>query len=357
MDNNTFWVLYGTGHERFPYRLRVIKNKEILLDLMAQDRWPGTKGNIFCMQSDGRMEEGQEEIERVPIINFSAYGKRISLTLDRANRKRCSFLFLTKKYKNKEGEYEQIFWQTQQGLSSRKSKYKLAYSRGTGITVFVDSAERYAWKFPGTETVKEKLPIGDYAIKDDYGYLAVVERKTFSNLMGEFGNLKKFHQHLLELDSCKNSALLVEASYLDFLDKNKIRPYTGSFGAKAIAEIQALHPALPLVFCGSRKAAIAWTFHYFQTIAAKAKDLPEGVVKDSSVKYGAVNKAVYNEDEARRTVLKDMPDKFTTRLFRENLPQLRAVEARRLLEKMKNEGILSVEKNGRDLVWKKLCTD
>jgi len=38
------------------------------------------------------------------------YGKRLAIVLDRAINKRCEFLFLKKKYKQKEGEYEQIEW-------------------------------------------------------------------------------------------------------------------------------------------------------------------------------------------------------------------------------------------------------
>jgi ERCC4-type nuclease len=358
MAEQSYWVIKKTGHLKFPYRLTIVKGGEELLDLFVQDKWPGTKGNIFCIQTAGReaMCMAEEEIERVPVVGYSHFGKRITVILDRAINKRCSFLFLMKSYKGKEGEYEQIFWQTQTGLTGHKSKYKLAYSRNKDLTIFTDTAERYAWNFPGAETVKEKLPIGDYAIKDDFGFLAVVERKTFNNLMGEFGNLRKFHQHLSELETCRNSALVVEANYSDFLNNEKIRPYTGNFGAKAIAEIQAAHPEMSFVFAGGRKIAIAWTFHYFQAIKAKNQDDASGasVIRSSAAKYGAAVPATYCEDEARRMILSQMPAEFTTIQLRHNLPKIKSVAVRRVLEKLKNEGVLETEKKGRDILWRRI---
>lgn len=355
MPDKTFWIIKKTEYRKFPYRLTISRGAEIFLDLLVQDRWPGSGRNIFCIRPDGSGEtdEAETEIERVPVLNYSVFGKRLTVILDRATQKRCSFLFLTKGYKNREGEYEQIFWQTQQGLAQRKTKYKLAYCKTQETEVFVDSGERYAWNFPGAKTVKERLPIGDYAIKDKFGFLAIIERKTFSNMMGELGNLKKFHQHLCELGSCKNSALVVEANYGDFLNPKKIKPYFGNFGAKAIAEIQAVHPKLPVVFAGSRKMAAIWAQNFFNLAGAgNAEYLPKDL-RDSSAKYGSEKTVSFSEDEARRTVFQNMPDCFTTKNLLENLPRLSNVRARIFLEKLKKEGVLQAEKNGRNIIWKK----
>lgn len=356
MPAQTFCIIKQTGHKKFPYRLTISKGEEIFLDLFTQDRWPGAKGNIFCIRTAGResISVEEKEIERNLVLNYSLFGKRLTLILDRPTKKRCSFLFLTKSYKTKEGEYEQIFWQTQQGLTGHRSKYKLAYSRDKDITIFSDTSERYAWNFPSANIVYEKLPIGDYAIKDNFGFLAIVERKTFANLMSEFGNLKKFHQSLTELEICKNSALVIEATYADFLDKNKIHPYTGNFGAKAIAEIQAAHPNLAFIFAGSRKLAIAWTWHFFMATQATNNDSSSMMARESVAKYGARKNVFYNEDQARRLIFTQMPKEFTTTQFRANLPEMPAVNIRRILDKLKNEGVLLVEKKGKDLVWNRI---
>ncbi len=123
------WKIYSTDNLKFPYRLKIENDKEIILDLLVQDKWPGTKGNIFCLRST---QENLKEldklplIEEVPVFNFQKYGKRWSCVLSRPIRKRFSFLFLQKKFKNKDEFYEQIFWQTQTGLTSYKAKYKLS---------------------------------------------------------------------------------------------------------------------------------------------------------------------------------------------------------------------------------------
>ena len=358
MFKKTFWKILKTGHPKFPFRLIIAKGSETLLDLYVQDRWPGTRGNIFCIRASGRDDLGgtEVEIENVPIVNFSSYGKRITIILDRPTQKRCSFLFLAKEYKSKEGEYEQIFWQTQQGLTQRKTKYKLTYYKTQELTVFIDTAERYAWNFLA-KIIKEKLPIGDYAVKDQFGFLAVVERKTFANLMAEFGNLKKFHQHLHELEVCKNSALVVEATYGDFLNAEKIKPYVGQFGAKAIAEIQAAHPKLPVIFAGSRKMAQIWAQNFFAAVSVKNSDYLSDEVRESIAKYGSERGAAFSDDEARRAVFSTMPECFTTRNLVDNVPRLSYLKSSAFLKKLENEGVLNSEKERGRIIWRKVSKE
>ncbi len=357
MNHNAIWTIRSTGHSRFPYCVIVSRGKDILLQLYTQDKWPGTRGNIFCLrelkENVGKTEKGQI-IESVSVISYKMYGKRLTIILDRATKKRCNFLFLTKKYKHKEGEYEQIFWQTQQGLAQHRPKYKLAYNKKEELTVFIDTGESYPWKFPLTNVIKQPLDAGDYAIKDKFGILAVIERKTFNNFVGEFRNLKKLHQYLSELESRKNCALVVEANYNDFLDKKKIAPYTPSFAAKAIAEIQSFHPDLPMVFCGSRKSAIIWSYNFFKSVSSQASSDFSEVIRDSVAKYGISRNVVSSEDEARRIIFTRMPDEFTTRQLKDFMPRLSPGKVRNILENIKSEKLLTSEMSGRNLVWKKI---
>jgi ERCC4-type nuclease len=349
-----FWILKKTGNPKFPYRVTVVKSGEAVLDLYVQDKWPGTKGNIFCLSATEREPYcGEEELERVGVVNYQVYGKRVTIILDRPIRKRCNFLFLTKPYKNKPGEYEQIFWQTQQGLEQRKTKYKLSYNKSSALQVFIDTQERYAWNFPGLDSIKEKLPIGDYAIKDDFGVLAVVERKTLNNLKAEFNNLKKFHQHLSELEAYRYSALVVEAAYTDFLNPDKAAPYQPGFTAKALAEIQVDHPNLSIIFAGSRKAAVVWAQNFFRTCLSKRRDNAPEKLKDSSAKYGTSHIADAPMDEIRRIVFQEMPEHFTTTQLKNCAPAHRQADVRRVLEQLKAEGRLQSDKQGRNLLWRK----
>ncbi|MFO7807252.1 MAG: ERCC4 domain-containing protein [Candidatus Moraniibacteriota bacterium] len=355
MSNQSIWTIRKTQNPKFPFRLTIYNGKEVLLDLYTQDKWPGTKGNIFCLRALSRVtpEEEGEEIERVPVWKYGVYGKRATVILDRSKQKRCSFLFLTRAYKQKEGEYEQIFWQTQQGLTQHKSKYKLSYNKREDLKIFIDSGERYPWKFPGAEEFRENLPLGDYAIKDSCGLLTVVERKTFSNIMSEFGNLKKFHQHLSELENCRHSALVVEANYDDFLDKKKIKPYTGFFAVKALGEIQASHPDLPVIFAGSRKSAMVWSYNFFTNTAAKSRDSSCDYLRESVSKYNNTQVPKLIEDEIRRKVFQEMPDEFTTSQMKNLMPRCNVQFIRQNLEKLKKEGVISKAKSGREVLWQK----
>jgi ERCC4-type nuclease len=354
MSSRTVWIIRKTQNPKFPFRLTISDGKKVLLDLYIQDKWPGTKGNIFCLRVFSGVEPEDEgpEVERVSVWRYGVYGKRATVILDRARQKRCSFLFLTRAYKQKEGEYEQIFWQTQQGLSQHKSSYKLSYNKKENLRVFVDTGERYPWKFPGAEEIRENLPLGDYCIKDEYGILAVAERKTFNNLMAEFSNLKKFHQHLSELENCRHGVLIVEANYADFLNKEKIKPYKGFFAAKAVGELQASHPQLPVIFAGNRKLAIVWAYNFFSNIKAKSKDYSGHYLKESAAKYRPGKVSLFSEDEIRRVVCKEMPDEFTTAEMNNKIPNKDKQFIRTVLTKLEKEGLLSRAKPGREIIWK-----
>ena len=136
------------------------------------------------------------------------------------------------------------------------------------LVVRIHSNEKYLWRFPGTVTQRGAIAAGDYALMDIDGdrMLAVVECKTLDNLLADFGMIPVLHERLAELAAQHNHALVIEASYADFLNPKKVHHYAQSFCAKAIAELYALHPTLRIVFCANRQAANEWTRHFFTAI-------------------------------------------------------------------------------------------
>ena len=359
MKTKERWILSKNEGNRFPFQISIIKNKQILLSLLVQDKWPGTKGNIFCYRpEETKMPDQKDIVENFGILTYNQYGKRLNVVLDRPQKKRCSFLFLKKKYKNKPGEYEQIFWQTRSGLTQRGPGYKLSYYNQRSYCVYVDSSERYAWNFPGLQSSTEKLPVGDYAIKDDHGLLAVIERKTFDNLVHEFGNLKKFHQILYELEAYRYSALVLEATYEDFLKADKLKYYQPSFAKKAIAEIQALHPSLPVIFAGGRKYAIEWTRNFFtSTIGSKkrSQQLPDKVA-ESIAHYGKTKSLTGGvETELKRFILSQDRTKFKIQTIRDNFSELTDSTIRRVLHKLRDENMIELHGSGKAAYW--TCTN
>lgn len=262
------WIMERCASERFPYRLRILKGREPWLNLRVQDRWPAANRNIFCLREKEPPEPGEVlgEIERVPVLALQRRGRRLSVVLDRSRYKRCDFLFLTKAYKGRPSqEYEQIFWQTQQSMRQRRPRVRLPNTPAT-FTIRIASEERYPWRFPGSTTLRGRLPVGDYALMDGDELIAVVERKTFENFLADLGAAPLLHQRLLELRSHQHHALVVEAPYEQFLDSSRVHHYTPSYCAGAIAELYAAHPGLRIVFCANRKTANAWTRSYFAAV-------------------------------------------------------------------------------------------
>jgi len=101
---------------------------------------------------------------------------------------------------------------------------------------------------------------------DDNNIVALVERKTFENILSDFGIMPVCHQRLAELVTYEHHALVIEALYADFLNPKKVHHYTTGFCARAIGELYAFHPRLNIVFCANRKIANEWTRNYFSAI-------------------------------------------------------------------------------------------
>jgi len=264
------WILQRCISKRFPYRLEIQKEGKPWLILRTQDRWPAVGKNIFCIREEEPPKTGEiiEEVERVPILTFHERGSRTSVILDRKRYKRCDFLFLSKQYKHDPAEtYEQIFWLTQRSIEQHRPSAKLARRMTVQeITICIASDERYPWRFSEAHIKRGPLPTGDYALMDGDSIVALVERKTFENILSDFGIMPVLHQRLAELATYEYHALVVEAMYADFLNPKKVHHYTTGFCARAIAELYTLHPGLNIVFCANRKMANEWTRHYFSAV-------------------------------------------------------------------------------------------
>jgi ERCC4-type nuclease len=352
---NTFWILESIDDKKFPYLLTLKKDGNILLRLRVQDRWPGQKGNIFCIrEEDNTWYQPIEELERVPVTSLKRFGKRLAVVLDRPKNKRCDFLFLKKRYKTKEGEYEQIFWRTEQALRERRPKIKLTTYTQSNLLITIDINERYPWHFPDSNVKKERLPIGDYALKDSNGIVAVVERKTFENILTEFGRMAAFHQRLSELEAYRHAALVIEANYSDFLNPQKVRFYTSSFTAKAIAELYALHPDLTIVFAGNRKLAREWTCRFFTAINAHEEDVPHPKVSEVINRYGITPETRGGSYyDIKKKIVEDFPFEFTFSMIKDTFPHIPEATIRKVLRDMKKEGIITVHGKGEKSCWKK----
>jgi len=335
------WVIEKIGEGKFPYRLTIKQEDEILLKLKIQDRWPGSTKNIFCIQ-DTFLEGPGEIIEEVEVLSVRRYGKRMVVVLKREKNKRCEFLFLKKKYKEKEGEYEQIFWRTPQALLQRRPKIKLSPYIDEEIFILIDINERYPWNFPNVKVERVKLPVGDYALKDDKeNIVAVVERKTFSNFLSDFGKIHILHQYLSELEVYKYNAVVIEANYSDFFNPKKLKFYLPSFSARAIGEIFAFHPKLNIVFAGNRKLAKEWTLRFFLAVKNYSLDKPHLEIKESSVPY--ITRKIVTKDYFYNR-FNEFPNRFSVGELKKIIPEISESSLRNFLKELVEKGQLIKEK-------------
>lgn len=86
------WLVQRTADARFPFRIAIEQNGRALFAVRAKAAWPGAGSQVFCLRErEAYLLETFDEIERVPVAHLARLGRKLSVTLDRAQRKRCEF--------------------------------------------------------------------------------------------------------------------------------------------------------------------------------------------------------------------------------------------------------------------------
>ncbi|MEF8794098.1 MAG: ERCC4 domain-containing protein [Thiohalorhabdus sp.] len=285
------------------------------------------------------------------MTSLQRLGKKLALTLDRPRQRRCDFLFLTKAYKNRPGHYQQIFFRTQEAMKGHPTRGRTQLFGDYRLEVLIDRAERYPWRFAGAETRRETLPAGEYALHQGDQIQAVVERKTFSNLLDDLGQIQILHQQLAELATYPHPALVIEAPYGHFLEPERVAPWPAAHVARALAEIQAMHPSLPVVFAGNRKQANEWAHGLFRAVAARLADAAPAGVAEAQARYTPAQATGGTQLAVRREVLQERPERFTMAMLRTRFPDRSAQQLRAVLHRLRDEGRLRREGQGRGAEW------
>src|ERR1043166_3547096 len=337
-----FWIVERAASRRFPVRISIEQGGRLLLAVRAQSAWPGPGQQVFCLRErELDPAEPLAPLERVPVANLTRVGRKLAVVLDRPSRKRCELLTVAKPYRDQDGSYEQIFFRTESGIRSHRSRTRveLKATPAAPLHVAIDSAERYPWRFPGATVERRKLRAGDYALLEGDRVTAVLERKSFDNFLGDLGAIQALHGVLADLASHPRAALVVEAQYADFLDERRVRGrWPVAHLARALAELAALHPRLPVVFAGSRKLANLWAERFFAACAASSESPQLELVRETLVRYDEGPRGPGLDQEIREAVLAQLGPAFAIGELARRFPEVKVTRLRRVLADLKREG-------------------
>ncbi len=351
---NATWIVESTLNRRFPFRISIEQNGRLVFAVRAQARWPGPGQQIFCLrESEDDGTEQRKTVEQVPVAHLGRVGRKLTVVLDRANRKRCEFLIVQKERRDGSGTYEQVFFRTETGIRAHRSRTRVELTNlGEPLHIVIDSTERYPWRFPSATVERRKLAVGDYALYDGERMVAVVERKSFDNLLTDIGAVQALHQQLADLASHESAAMAVEAQYADFLNEDRLAGrWPATHVARVLAEIAALHPSLPVVYAGNRKLANLWTQRFFEAVAARQAGPPTQLQLDVAQRYDAAPRASSLDERIRIAVMEELPDPFPFTELAARFPDVPDGRLRRVLGQLRREGRITRSGAGRGSKW------
>ena len=236
--------------------------------LKVRETWPRTN-KVYCHRADDWPDD-LEVVERVPVRSCVRRGAAIDLVLDRAREHRSQFVFTRARGR------EMIFWQSARTTKQARPAVSLPTARAAGqvLEILVDSHERYAWKFEQQQatTNRQALPAGDYAVAVDGTIIAAVERKSLPDLVSTL-TTGKLRYLLAHLATVPRAALVVEDRWSSVFKLDRVRP---AVVADGLAEAQVRFPAVPIVFCETRKLAQEWTYRFLGAAVAHHHDDEHG---------------------------------------------------------------------------------
>jgi hypothetical protein len=349
------WCVERTRSSRFPFRISIEQDGRLLFAVRARSAWPPPGGQIFCLRErDFDPGEALEPCERVPIATLSRVGVKLTVVLDRPTRKRCEFLSLRKQRADGSGSYEQVFFRTESAIRAHRTRGRVELVARAPLELVVDLRERHPWRFPGARVSRRALPVGDYALAREERILAVAERKSLANLLGDIGAIRALHQQLAELASQPAAAVVIEAQYGDFLDGSRTQPWPPAHVARVLAEMAALHPRLPFVYAGNRKLANLWALRWFTAVAADASVALPLFVSDVVGRYEARALGEAGLDQRiREAALVRLASPFRAAELRASVCGADARRVTRVLDGLRREGRLRVVGRGRAAVWER----
>jgi hypothetical protein len=225
----------------------------------------------------------------------------------------------------------------------------------SALTIVIDSAERYPWRFPGEATSRRKMPVGDYGLLVEDRLLAVVERKSFDNLLGDIGAIQALHHQLADLASVPFSAFVIEAEYRDFLDASRLAGrWPAAHVGRVLGELSAMHPRLPIIFAGNRAAANAWTHQYFRSVSLRQVDASPQLALEMWARVEAPPRQAGLDEDIRLAVLHEAAGPVAVTALAAQFPRAGVARIRRVLGQLRSEGLVRCTGRGRGAMWERV---
>lgn len=350
------WRVERTTNLGFPFRISIEHDGRTVIAVRAKAAWPGPGQNIFCLREhDVDPGESLDLIESVPVVSFTRIGRKLAVVIDRPQRKRCEFLAIEKTRRDGSGTYGQVFFRTESGIRAHRSRSRVELRTApTELSVVIDSAERYPWTFTGASVTKRKLPVGDYGLVIDDRLAAIVERKSFDNLLSDIGALQALHHQLADLASVSVSALVIEAEYRDFVDPTRLDGrWPAAHVVRVLGELSALHPRLPIIYAGNRKSANAWTHQFFLSLASSHAAPSTQLVLETVARYDSTPREPGLDEQIRRSALQELASPFSMASLAEGFPGVSIQRVRRVVEQLRSEGQVRRVGGGRGAKWER----
>lgn len=229
--------------------------------------WPRT-GALYCHPvSADEWPADPEIVERIPLRSCVRRGAAIDIVADRSREQRSQLVYTRARGR------DVVFWQSPRTRKQARPDVRVPTARAAGIPrlhILVDAHEHYPYTFADqqADTSRRGLACGDYAVLGPDGELvAAVERKSLQDLITSMTD-GRLRFALAELAALPRAAVVVEERYSKIFSVERVRP---ALIADGLAELQVRYPAVPIVFCDTRKLAQEWTYRYLAAARAWAE--------------------------------------------------------------------------------------
>ena len=247
---------------KLPYLLRLPIDGGLVLK--ARDTWPRSS-RVYCHRFEEGWPADAEVLDRATVISCRRRGPAIDLVLNRPRLPGPSSSL------PRSGDDRRSSGRPKRTARSANPGARVPRRRAltAGFTVWVDTRERYPYRFAGRKVHTERvaLPAGDYAVRSDGGaILAAVERKGLVNLASclSDGTLSFQMQRLAELPL---AAVVVEGRYSGL---HRLEHVSGGWLADVLTRLQVRYAEVQVVFADTRAFAEDWTYRFLAAAIADA---------------------------------------------------------------------------------------